>query len=390
MTRLSAPWLDHAPARAVCAMLEHGGHQALFVGGCVRNALLGVPVSDLDICTDARPERVIALAKAAGLKPVPTGIDHGTVTVVADHEPFEITTFRRDVRTDGRRAVVAFADTIEEDARRRDFTMNALYARINGTVTDPLGGLPDLKARHVRFIGTASHRIREDYLRSLRFFRFHAWYGDAAAGMDAEALDAIARNLDGLDGLSRERVGAESVKLLTAPDPAPAVAAMRMTGALARFLPGADDRALAPLVHLEQRFGLDPEAMRRLAALGGEDTVQTLRLSRAQRTRAVLLREAATAGQSAAELGYRHGAGIARDALLLRAALLEQPLSGDELHQAEVGAAADFPVTARDLMQEHSGAALGKQLKRLEQAWIASGFTLTRAALLEMSRTQEG
>ena len=390
MTRVAGDWMDHAPARAVCAMLENGGHQALFVGGCVRNALLGAPVSDLDISTDARPERVVELARAAGLKPVPTGIDHGTVTVIVDHEPFEITTFRRDVETDGRRAVVVFADTIGEDARRRDFTMNALYARIDGTLLDPLGGLPDLQARRVRFIGTAAHRIREDYLRSLRFFRFHAWYGDPDQGMDADALDAIACHLDGLDNLSRERVGAELVKLLSAPDPAPAVAAMRATGVLMQVLPGADDRALAPLVHLEQQAGLPPEPMRRLSALCAAEPIATLRLSKAQVTRAAAIRDGATQGQGAGELGYRLGAKTARDALVLRAALMEHPLSSEDFRRAEAGAAADFPISAQDLMPAHSGAALGKALKSLEQSWIDSGFTLTKPELLDISRTLKG
>lgn len=371
-------------------MLEDAGHQALFVGGCVRNTLLGAPVSDLDISSDARPERVIELAEAAGLKAVPTGIDHGTITVVVDHEPFEITTFRRDVKTDGRRAVIAFADTVEEDARRRDFTMNALYARIDGTLLDPLGGYPDLQARHVRFIGNAVNRIREDYLRSLRFFRFHAWYGDPMVGMDPEALSAIATHLDGLETLSRERVGAETVKLLSAPDPVASVAAMRSTGALARLLPGAEDRALGPLVHLEEVHGFEVDPMRRLAALGDADLALSLRLSRARRDQAERMREGAIGGQSGAELGYRLGIQPARDALLLRAALMEQPLTEDELHQADIGAAAEFPISARDLMPEHKGEALGKMLKKLEQSWISSGFTLTRAALLEISRAQEG
>lgn len=220
--------------------------------GCVRNALLGAEASDIDIATDAHPERVVELAAGAGLKAIPTGIEHGTVTVVSGGIPHEITTFRRDVETDGRRATVAFSDTVSEDAARRDFTMNALYARPDGTLLDPLGGLPDLNARHVRFIGQAKDRIREDYLRSLRYFRFHAWYGDAAAGFDPDALDAIASNLDGLERLSRERVGAEILKLLAAPDPAPAIAAMRGAGVLGAVLPGADDRSLAVLVSLEQ------------------------------------------------------------------------------------------------------------------------------------------
>ena len=238
MKQISAAWVSDPATQRVCAALTEGGAQALFVGGCVRNALLDTPVSDIDIATDALPNRVVELAQAADLKAIPTGIDHGTVTVVCDHIPHEITTFRRDVETDGRRAVVAFSDKVEEDAARRDFTMNAIYARPDGTVLDPLLGLPDLEARRVRFIGTAQNRIREDYLRSLRYFRFHAWYGDAQAGFDADALAAIAGNLDGLSTLSRERVGAELLKLLAAPDPAPSVAAMRSTGVLAR-LPGA-------------------------------------------------------------------------------------------------------------------------------------------------------
>ena len=195
--KVTGDWLTRPESQDVCAMLTDAGHSAYFVGGCVRNALLGAPVSDIDISTDARPDRVVALAREVGFHPVPTGIDHGTITVVANHIPHEITTFRKDVETDGRRAVVAFADTLDEDAHRRDFTMNALYADATGRVTDPVGGLDDLADRYVRFIDDAAQRIREDYLRTLRFFRFNAWYGDVSGGYDADALDAIASNLDG-------------------------------------------------------------------------------------------------------------------------------------------------------------------------------------------------
>ena len=191
MTRVRGEWISCASTQEVLAMLEGGGHLAYVVGGCVRNALMGVPVSDVDIATDARPERVMALAEAAGLKPVPTGIDHGTVTVVAEGIGHEVTTFRADVETDGRRAVVRYSDDISEDAARRDFTMNALYADARGDVLDPLGGLPDLEARRVRFIRDAGERIREDYLRILRFFRFNAWYGDPEQGVDPEVFPAM-------------------------------------------------------------------------------------------------------------------------------------------------------------------------------------------------------
>ena len=213
--RISPAWLTDPAVRRLCAMLTDAGYEAWFVGGCVRNALIGAGASDLDITTDARPETVTELGERAGFRVVPTGIDHGTVTVVVDGTPFEITTFRRDVETDGRHATVAFADTAEEDARRRDFTMNALYAAPDGTVLDPLGGAADALAGHVRFIGDPNRRITEDYLRILRFFRFFAWYGDPAHGIDAEGLAACAAHVDGIDSLSAERLGQEMRKLLT-------------------------------------------------------------------------------------------------------------------------------------------------------------------------------
>ena len=238
MERIDAVWLKSRATQTVFALLEDAGHQVFAVGGCVRNALLGAPVRDVDLSTDAHPERVLGLAISAGLQAIPTGISHGTVTVLSDGVAFEVTTFRRDVETDGRRAVVAFSDRIEDDARRRDFTMNALYCDRSGKLRDPLGGYPDLVSRRVRFIDDANARIREDYLRSLRYFRFHAWYGDPGEGFDPDALDAIARNVDGLNSLSEERVGAEMKRLLEATDPAPAVAGMRVTGVLPALLPG--------------------------------------------------------------------------------------------------------------------------------------------------------
>ncbi|WP_170761050.1 CCA tRNA nucleotidyltransferase [Ruegeria lacuscaerulensis] len=384
MTQINEAWVSEQATQMVCAALTEAGAQALFVGGCVRNALLGAPVSDIDIATDARPERVVELAQGAGLKAIPTGIDHGTITVVSNGIPHEITTFRRDVASDGRRAMVAFSDTVEEDAARRDFTMNAIYARPDGTVLDPLNGLPDLRARRVRFIGTAENRIREDYLRSLRYFRFHAWYGDAENGFDADALAAIAANLDGLVALSRERVGAELLKLLGAPDPAPSVAAMRQTGVLAQLAPGAEDRALAPLVALEQQAGAEPEPIRRLSAIATPGIAKTLRLSKAQLQRLTRMRDEASGTASVAELGFRYGEEGGMHETLLRCAFQEQPWS-EELRQAlRTGAAAEFPIRATDLIPEFTGPALGKKLAELEARWIASGFTLTREDLLSL------
>jgi poly(A) polymerase len=338
-------------------------------------------VADIDIATDARPERVMELALAAGLKPVPTGIDHGTITVVAAGRPHEVTTLRRDVETHGRHASVAWSGDVAEDAARRDFTMNALYAQPDGTVIDPLGGLPDLQARRVRFVGAPLDRIHEDYLRILRFFRFHAWYGDPDGGLDPEGLAACAEAAEGVARLSRERIGAEMRKLLAAPDPAPSVAAMQAAGVLMQALPGADARALPVLVHLEEAAA--PDWRRRLAALGGENPAEALRLSRADARRVALLRAEAEGPRAPAELGYRHGADTTADIVLVRAALFETPPPPGWRDAAARGANARFPLTAADLASRYQGPDLGRALKAREARWIASDFTLSRDDLIE-------
>lgn len=378
--KVTGDWLARPETRAVCAALTAGGHRALFVGGCVRNALLARPVADVDIATDARPDEVVALSRAAGLKPVPTGIDHGTVTVVSGGIPHEVTTFRRDAQTDGRHAVVVYSGDIAEDAARRDFTMNALYATPDGAVVDPLGGLPDLWARRLRFVGDPRRRIAEDYLRILRFFRFHAWYADPAGGIDAEGLAGCAELAGGLDLLSRERVGAEMRKLLSAPDPAPAVAAMAASGILGRVLPGALPDALAPLVHLQSP--LPPRWLPRLVVLGGAGVPDRLRLSRAEAAALETLRGGIAAPDGPAVLGYRHGPDMAADIVLARAALTGAPPAPDWPQEAARGAAARFPVTAADLLPALSGRALGQRLAELEARWIGSDFSLSREALL--------
>lgn len=377
--KIEGDWIRAFGPQQILACLTGAGHRAYLVGGCVRNALMGLPVTDLDIATDALPLRVTELIQAAGLKVVPTGIDHGTVTVVVNGVGHEVTTFRRDVKTDGRRAVVAFSTRIEEDAARRDFTMNALYADATGAVVDPLGGLPDLMARRLRFVGRPEDRIREDYLRILRFFRFHAIYGDASAGLDAEGLAACAAHSAGIETLSRERVGHEMRKLLGAADPAPVVASMQAAGVLAHTLPGADPRALAPLVHLEA--GTPPDWLRRLAALGGEDAAGALRLTRDEARRLAALRDEIGSMAGPGEIGFRHGADLARDVGLLRAAVLESAQPDGWQDEAAKGAAAVFPIRAADL-PGLTGPALGAKLKELEARWIASGFELSRAQLL--------
>ena len=372
-------WMEHPATQAVCAALTAAGYRALFVGGCVRNALLAMPVADVDIATDARPEAVTALAEQAGFKVVPTGIDHGTVTVIAEGIPHEVTTFRRDVATDGRRAVVAFATRIEDDAMRRDFTMNALYAEADGRVIDPLGGLPDLIARRMRFVGTAEARIAEDYLRILRFFRFHAWYGDPDQGIDPEGLAACATLSAGLETLSAERVGAEMRKLLAAPDPAPSLASMAQSGVLQRVLPGAEARALPVLVHLEA--GRPPQWQRRLAVLGGDDPTDLWRLSRSESRDFGNIRDGLREDHSPAALGWQLGH-LAPDAILARAALIGIPPPEGWEDEVARGQVALCPVSAADLMPNLQGPALGARLKQIQAVWLQSNLRATREALL--------
>ncbi|RMC34321.1 CCA tRNA nucleotidyltransferase [Paracoccus alkanivorans] len=380
MTRLPPEILEDPALIAVLDAVEAQGNRAYLVGGAVRNALLEQPVDDIDIATDARPEHVQRLALSAGLKPVPTGIEHGTVTIVSDGRGFEVTTFRRDVETDGRRAVVAFSDNLDEDAHRRDFTMNALYADRTGAVIDPVGGLPDLEARRLRFVGDPEQRIREDYLRILRFFRFHAWYGHEA---EPGAVAACAALKDGLEQIARERIGSEMKKLLAAPAPVASILLMAETGILDQLLPGAEPGALSDLVALEARENIPPSWSRRLAALsGGRDCADALRLSKDEIRGQTALAEAITAKWSLNEAGYRLGIRAGTDYALL-AGSRRMALPPNWRPQVARAAEARLPISARDLMPQLTGPAVGRGLQAAETLWIESDFTRPAPALIQ-------
>lgn len=378
--KLTDDWLTDPATQAVFAMFNDAGHRALAVGGCVRNALIGAPVSDIDIASDAPPVRVMELAEGAGLKVIPTGIDHGTVTVISGGVPHEITTFRRDVETDGRHATVAFSTDVAEDAARRDFTMNALYCEADGAVVDPLGGLADLQARHVRFIRDPGARIMEDYLRILRFFRFTAWYGDPALGLDAEGLAACAEHADGLERISAERIGAETRKLLCAPDPAPVVAAMGQAGILRRILPGSDATALPALIHIAPQV----DWIARLALLGGD--ADGLRLSKADAKMLTALTGAARGDIAPFALGDELGP-RALDAIYIRAALLGMPPDRAALAEARNGSAATFPLQAADLMPDLQGPALGRGLATARSLWRSRKGDIAKSDLIAGAKT---
>ena len=377
------PWLTAPATRAVLeALAAAGGPDCVrFVGGCVRNALMGQTVDDIDLATRLLPEAAMAALKAAGVKVVPTGIDHGTVTAVSGRRPYEITTLRRDVDTDGRRAVVAFTDDWAADAARRDFRLNALYADAAGTVFDPTGrGVEDARAGRIVFVGDPRTRIHEDYLRILRFFRFFARYGRGEP--DADGLAACAALADGMDRLSAERVSRELLKLLTAPDPRPAMAAMATAGVLGKVLPEA-----CALTLFDAMVTVSNDPVLRLSALLPTDAgaiatpARRLRLPNAMRERLV---EAAAEGArldmtdaTARAALYRAGPMAFRDRVLRAEAVADSPGAGRRLLDlSETWPIPRMPVGGRQVAAAGGGPGpeTGRLLKAFEEGWIADDF----------------
>ncbi|HVE05057.1 MAG TPA: CCA tRNA nucleotidyltransferase [Rhizomicrobium sp.] len=390
-------WLTDAKTRAV---LDALGPDSRFVGGAVRNALLGCEVSDIDIATPLLPDVVAKRLTAAGLGAVPTGVEHGTITAIASGTPFEVTTLRRDVATDGRRAVVAYTTDWKEDAARRDFTMNALYATADGEVIDLVGGVADLNAGRVHFVGDATTRIREDYLRILRLFRFHAWYGKGE--IDAEALRAAAAEKAGLAQLSGERVQKELLRLLEAENPAPVLRTMAAAGILSVLLPGAlSITRLEHLAAIDAEAFFTPDPLLRLAALLPNDVsvadavAAKLKLSNTQ-----ALRVADIAGakekivsylsvKEVRKLLYRIDTGPFKDRVFLKWA--DDAKNSNAVQWRMLLAVADawerprFPLSGREVMLAGvpEGPLVGKILAEVEDWWVDADFTEDEFSLAE-------
>lgn len=389
--RLDAAWLKEGPLQRLLDILDRDGEEARVVGGAVRNGLLGLAVHEIDVATTALPEEVAKRVHAAGLKAVPTGIDHGTITVVIGKHPYEVTTLRKDVETYGRHAKVEFGRDWAGDAHRRDFTINAFSVTRDGTVYDYTGGLADLEARRVRFIGDARQRIEEDYLRILRFFRFHAHYGHGQP--DAEGLAACIFEREGLEQLSRERVRMELMKLLIAPRAAPTLATMAHAGLLLRVLGGVPYLAsFENMAKAEAALALPPDATRRLAALGvtvaedAERLWQKLRLTNAEHARLAAMADhwrkfSPDADETEARaLLYR-----LKEQSFTDSALLAWARSQASDHDASWRALATlpqrwsapvFPLKAADFIARgiEKGPALGEAMRAAEAAWVATGF----------------
>lgn len=389
------PWMTKPETRRVMDALNGGADMARFVGGCVRSAVLSRPIDDVDIATRHRPERVREILEAAGIKVVPTGLEHGTVTAVADGHPFEITTLRLDVETDGRRAVVAFTEDWREDAARRDFTMNAMFLRPDGTLDDPFGGYADALAGRVRFVGDPSTRIREDVLRILRFFRFHAHFGHAP--IDPVGLAACRRHAALVVGLSGERVRKELLKLLAAPEPERTLDAMEGADVLARLIAGPlHVERLAPLRTVEARV---PDPLLRLAALAPDapaEIGERLRLSNAEKARLLLLCTGTVALDGGVQAHrrdiYRLGAAAFADLarLAFASGRLDLERAKDMLTCAERWSPPRFPLRGRDLVAFGlpAGEAVGEVLAAVERWWIEGDFAADAAACREKARDE--
>ncbi len=371
VTLSHAPWRARPGLAALERALDAAGGHARYVGGAVRDTLLGLDVADIDLATPFVPDEVVRRLEAAGIRAVPTGIAHGTVTAVSEGTVIEVTTLRRDVATDGRHAVVAFADDWREDAARRDFTINALYADpVSGAVHDYFGGLDDLAARRVRFIGDPHRRIAEDHLRILRFFRFHARFGET---IDPEGLAACVDRANDLMALSRERVAAELLKLLVAPKAIVVVRLMHDSGIFRPVLPEIDRDGVAQLAALAEReraAQVAPDPIRRLAALlppaAAEGVGARLKLSNADRRRLVQA-SAGVGDEGARALGYRVGVASALDRLLL-AGVDAAPIAEWTPPALPIGGGA---LVARGLTR---GPEVARVLKRVEDRWVAERF----------------
>lgn len=402
-------WFQEPALSRIFALLNQDGEEVRVVGGAVRNSLMGLPVTDTDLATSWAPEKVVTRAEAAGIRAVPTGIDHGTVTLVIDGRGFEITTLRHDAETDGRRAKVVFGSDWQIDAERRDFTINALYADAAGNVIDLVGGLEDVASRTVRFIGDADARIAEDYLRVLRYFRFFAHYG--AGRPDAAALKACARARDRLGKLSPERVWKELKTLLKAQDPGRALLWMRQSGVLSAVLPesakwGID--SIGGLIATEVALDWEPDPMLRLMAMVPPDAermrglASRLKMSRAETDRLIKWSEAPVIAPTLAitaldRLLYRDGAAPLIDRIRLSLVSARSRIEADPSaltdaagHSRHLARALGwekpvFPVAGADLIARgvNPGPEMGARLAALEERWVESNFSLDKSALLD-------
>lgn len=387
MARIPSALLDHEElTRLFGALRPVGG--ALIVGGAVRDSLLGLSPKDVDLATPAPPDLVMRTLDEAGIRTVPTGLEYGVITAVMAGNAYEVTTFRRDVECDGRRAVTSWGASLEEDAQRRDLTINALYADEDGRVIDPTGGLSDLRARRIRFVGNAEDRIREDRLRAFRMYRFWSRFGDPDPASHAEAIAAAGAFAGDFGAVSRERIGQEMLGLLSTGDPRPQIREMARAGVWADAAGAADAGAVIAVIGTERERISPVSVLARFAPLGEAVIRDMMRLPKALSGAVVRVEEAARWADPA-EAAWKYGREVAEASVLLRASRGFPVLAPDEA-QARVahGEAASFPVSAADL-PHLAGRDLGQALRRAQACWLGNALAGDKGEILRMAADEE-
>ena len=375
-------WLRNPSAQKLSKLYKSFGYQVLFVGGCVRNTILKIPVTDIDLATDAQPEEIIKIAKENNIRFVPTGLAHGTITLIIDNKNYQITTFRTDFDHDGRYAKVEFTESLLLDASRRDLTINALYCNHVGEVIDPLNGLDDIKKQKIKFIGNPNERIKEDNLRILRFFRFQAIYGNKNLEIDSIALEACHNHKSKLAALSKERITSELRKILSAPNPLEVIIKMNETGVLNELFQNVSIDSLEAYLKTEEKFKININWLGRLLSLQVTQEEESLKLTRCEFKFLKQTKSAIENQIHVLEFSYYNGVENGKIYSILQNFRHNIILSKNLLNQINSLATKKFPITAKDLMPEIRGKKLGEALRSLEDQWIKSNFTLSKKDLL--------
>jgi len=375
-------WLRNPSAQKLSKLYKNSGYQVLFVGGCVRNTILKMPVTDIDLATDAQPEEIIKIAKENNIRFVPTGLAHGTITLIIDNKNYQITTFRTDFDHDGRYAKVEFTESLLLDASRRDLTINALYCNHVGEVIDPLNGLDDIKKQKIKFIGNPNERIKEDNLRILRFFRFQAIYGNKNLEIDSIALEACHNHKSKLAALSKERITSELRKILSAPNPLEVIIKMNETGVLNELFQKVSIDSFEAYLKTEEKFKININWLGRLLSLQVTQEEECLKLTRCEFKFLKQTKSAIENQIHVLEFSYYNGVENGKIYSILQNFRHNIILSKNLLKQINSLATKKFPIIAKDLMPEINGKKLGEALRSLEDRWIKSNFTLSKKELL--------
>ena len=379
-------WLKSPSVNFIWKILSSTGAEVFFVGGCVRDSFHGHEIKDIDIATDSQPSDVVKIIQSAGLQAIKTGFDHGSVTVFYKKKVFEITSFRSDVVSDGRHAKVKFSSNILDDAKRRDFTMNALYMNINGEIIDPISGWEDLSKGRVRFIGNPEKRIHEDYLRILRYFRFLSTYEKNMKSVDYEVLKACSNSLSGLKTLSQNRIWGELQRILLAEDPYPTLKLMQFSGILDEILPDAKIDILKKFLTFEKRLQLNFRSINRLAALNIVNVSSWIKKFPVSKEQNSWLEQILINIQDPLSLrikGYKYGVNLAITALAIFKSDSVSELSDHELAEINFGSSQQFPIKPKDLLKFFSPSKeLGDELRRLKDIWFESNLELGRSDLM--------